>query len=84
MDQTQYPSVSDAVATARFTVRKEVLKVIREQAGLSQTTMAQLIGVSRPAYANWERGAHRPALRHRARLMAVLAEINTELNIIDT
>lgn len=38
----------------------ERLKDLRKQAGLTQVSVAEKLGISQPAYASWERGVKKP------------------------
>lgn len=50
----------------------ENLKRLRGEAGLSQETLAERIGVSRSAIAKWECGEGRPKIENLLRLRTVL------------
>ena len=39
----------------------ERLKTLRKQANLTQKEMAEIIGISQPAYGDWERGVKKPS-----------------------
>ena len=48
------------------------IKAARLQKGLSQTQLAQMLGVSQPAVAHWESGAHAPRFALLPRIAAML------------
>ncbi len=72
--------VADALDPGVRKVTGRELKTLRQRAGITQMAMSQLIGVSRPAYANWELGAHRPTRKHWARIAGVVDEISRQLD----
>lgn len=49
------------------------IRARRKARGLSQYDLGRLVGVSRPAVAQWESGYVRPSPEHEARLRVVLA-----------
>lgn len=53
------------------------IKAARLQKGLSQTELAERLGVSQPAVAHWESGAHAPRFALLPRIAAIL-EISRE------
>lgn len=71
--------VSDALDPGPRQVTGAELKALRTRAGVTQATMAALIGVSRPAYANWELGRHEPARKHWKRASELADEMDTQL-----
>lgn len=71
--------VADALDPGARQVTGAELKALRARAGVTQAVMAFLIGVSRPAYANWEGGTHEPARRHWKRLAELTAEMDSQL-----
>lgn len=50
----------------------ERLRQLRKQAGLSQKALAERLGISGPAIAQWETGRHRPDLRWLPKLASLL------------
>jgi len=53
----------------RFAVR---LKKLREKAGISQVEAAELVGVSRATYFNWESGSNYPHIKNLAKLAEIM------------
>lgn len=49
----------------KFTER---LKELRQQKGISQRNLAEIIGVSQPLYFKWEQGQCQPSLEHLIKL----------------
>lgn len=62
---TQNNGVSDAALAER-------LRQLRKQAGLSQKALAERLGISGPAVAQWEMGRHRPDMRWLPKLSSLL------------
>ena len=50
----------------------ERLRHLRKQAGLSQKALAERLGISGPAIAQWETGRHRPDTRWLPKLASLL------------
>ena len=64
------PPVSEEEArAARLSPR--LIQSLRQRLGLSQTTLARVVGVSAPAVARWEAGGSAPAGRNRATLVGL-------------
>lgn len=53
-------------------VLAERLRQLRKQAGLSQKALAERLGISGPAVAQWETGRHRPDMRWLPKLASLL------------
>lgn len=53
---------------------KPDIKTIRETLGLTQTALAEKIGVAQGDVSNWENGKHRPSRAARATLKRLLDE----------
>lgn len=53
-------------------VLAERLRQLRKQAGLSQKALAERLGISGPAIAQWETGRHRPDMRWLPKLASLL------------
>ncbi len=53
----------------------ERLKIKRKKLGLSQTALAEAVGVSQPTIANWESGGHTP---RRAALSRIAKALDTD------
>lgn len=83
MNESTEQRVDEALADANYVVSGHLMRTVREQGGLTQRVMAELIGVSQPTYANWERGVHRPSLIHRKALREVLATVRIRLDQLD-
>jgi transcriptional regulator with XRE-family HTH domain len=58
---------------------KENLRLLREQAGLTQTEMAKRAGVPFRSYQNWEAGSREPRIQALAALAAALGVTVDEL-----
>ena len=63
------PSKAEPPKGTRFSVRS--LKAQRRKSGLSQKNYARLVGVSRLAVYNWERGGTKPGRKHLATLVSL-------------
>lgn len=50
------------------------IKTIRETLGVTQTQLAELIGVAQGDVSNWENGKHRPSRAARASMARLLKE----------
>lgn len=57
---------------------KPDIKTIRETLGLTQTALAEKIGVAQGDVSNWENGKHRPSRAARATLERLLDEHQRE------
>ncbi|MFC0185429.1 DNA-binding transcriptional regulator, XRE-family HTH domain [Pseudarcicella hirudinis] len=60
-------SLSEALIKARISKR------------LSQTEVAEFVGVSQSSYNNWESGRHCPSLRHFSKLCEILGLSSPDL-----
>jgi transcriptional regulator with XRE-family HTH domain len=61
-----------AIADGRAAARDGRLRELRVQAGLSQSELAEAVGVTRATIARWELGIRSPARREAERLTTVL------------
>ena len=50
----------------------ERLKDLRKQAGLTQVSVAEKLGISQPAYASWERGVKKPTQDNLVKIAQIL------------
>lgn len=72
-------SLSDEIRATRSLPTPEHARAIRRAAGVTQTRMAQELGVTRATINRWESGERRPRGKHLAAYAAVLAEIQAAI-----
>ncbi len=73
-------TLREEVRNARRLPSPAMAKLIRQQAGVSQTRLAKELGVHYITVLRWENGSRVPRGETRARYAALLAEIQQELS----